>query len=182
MDDIAIIELYFARDERAIKATEEKYGGLCRSISYNILNNEEDAKECVNDVYLGVWNAIPPMRPNCLKAFVCKVARNLSLKKYEFLSREKRSAALTVSFSELEQVLSDDAASISEERIGELISRFLHTQEKEVRQIFVRKYYFFESVEDIAKRYSYSQSKVKSILYRTRNKLKEYLSKEGIGV
>ena len=183
MNDLDIIELYFARDEQAISKTQEKYGKLCRSIAYNILKNPEDAEECVNDAYLGVWNAIPPTRPNNFSAFICKITRNLSLKRLEFSTRDKRSVDMTVSFSELEQILSDSAAeNISGERIGELISSFLRTQKSESRQVFVRKYYFFDSIEDIAKRYSFSESKVKSMLYQTRKKLKEYLSKEGIEV
>ncbi len=183
MDDLDIIELYFARDEQAIRMTEEKYGKLCRSIAYNVLGNCEDAEECVNDTYLGVWNAIPPARPNSFSAFVCKITRNLSLKKLEFSTRAKRSVDMTVSFSELEGIMSDSAAeNVSNQRIGELISAFLRTQKPEARQVFVRKYYFFDSIEDIADRYSFSESKIKSMLYQTRKKLKEYLSKEGIEV
>ena len=92
MDDLRIIELYFGRDEQAIKETDAKYGKLCHSIAYNILNNHEDSEECVNDTYVGVWNAIPPTRPNNFMSFVCRIARNLSLKRLEFMKREKRSA------------------------------------------------------------------------------------------
>lgn len=183
MDDLGIIELYFAREEQAISETETKYGRLCRSIAYNILGNDEDAEECVNDTYMGVWNAIPPARPRNLTAFVCRIARNLSLKRLEYLTRDKRSANMTVSFCELEEILPDSVAeSVGDERIGALISEFLRAQKSEARQVFVRKYYFFDTVEDIAKRYSFSESKVKSILYHTRKRLKEYLSREGIDV
>ena len=183
MDDHSIIEMYLARDEKAIRETQTKYGRLCHSIAYNILRNTEDAEECVNDAYLGVWNAIPPARPKSFTAFISKITRNLSLKKLEYYTRDKRSVNMTVSFSELEQILPDsEAENISEERLGELINSFLKTQKSEIRRVFVRRYYFFDSVEDIARTYSFSQSKVKSMLYQTRKKLKEYLSKEGIEI
>ena len=102
MDDLRIIELYFERDEQAIKETDAKYGKLCHSIAYNILNNHEDSEECVNDTYVGVWNAIPPTRPSNFMSFVCKIARNLSLKRLEFMKREKRSADVMLSLDELE--------------------------------------------------------------------------------
>ena len=97
MDDMKIIELYFERDQQAIAQTDAKYGKLCHSIAYNILCNHEDSEECVNDTYVGVWNAIPPTRPNSLMAFVCKIAQNLSLKRLEFIKREKRSANVLIS-------------------------------------------------------------------------------------
>ena len=90
MDDLKIIELYFERDEQAIKETDAKYGKLCQRIAYNSLNNLQDSEECVNDTFVGVWNAIPPARPNNLMSFVCKITRNLSLKRLEFMKREKR--------------------------------------------------------------------------------------------
>ena len=184
MDDNKIIELYFARDERAIAETQEKYGKLIFGIANNILDSRLDSEECENDTYLGVWNSIPPERPKNFTAYVSKIARNLSLKRLEYLSRDKRSKSLTVSLSELEDVLcdSDIKNDISDGEISMLISRFLHTQPKEKRVVFVRRYYYFDSVEDISERYSISQSKVKSILFRTRRKLKDFLLKEGISI
>ena len=121
MDDLKIIELYFARDERAIRETEIKYGNLCHTLAYNILNNRQDAEECVNDTYNGLWNAIPPAKPNNLTAFICKIARNLSLKRLEYLKREKRSAEMVVSLDELAAVLSDERFSpeVSDEAVGD---------------------------------------------------------------
>ncbi len=184
MDDLRIIELYFERDEQAIKETDAKYGKLCHRIAYNILNNHEDAEECVNGTYAGVWNAIPPTRPNNFMAFVCKIARNLSLKRLEFVKREKRSQAVLVSLDELEAILPDEryAPDISDEDIGKLISDFLRRQKEDVRNIFIRKYYFFDSIGDIAERYSFTKSKVKNMLFHTRNKLKDYLIKEGVEI
>ena len=183
MDDRSIIELYFARDERAIRETEAKYGKLCQSVARNVLGNAQDAEECVNDTYAGLWNAIPPARPDSLGAFACRVARNLSLKRLAGLTRVKRNRDLTVSFAELEEILPDEGyAGRQEGEITALINAFLREQNAEVRNVFIRKYYFFDSVDAIAKRYGFSQSKVKSMLYHTRNKLKEYLKGEGIEV
>ena len=184
MDDLSIIELYFARDEQAIKETVAKYGKLCHSIAYNILNNNEDSEECVNDTYIGVWNTIPPTRPNNFMAFVCRITRNLSLKRIEAMARQKRSQATIVSLDELAEVLPDEsiAYGISDEDIGKAISDFLRNEKEDVRNVFIRKYYFFDSIGDIAKRYGFTESKVKNMLYHTRNKLKEYLIKEGVEI
>lgn len=184
MDDSLIIELYFARNEQAIEKTQEKYGKLCHSIAYNVLNSHEDAVECVNDAYLGVWNTIPPKKPNNLKAYICKIVRNLSLKKFASMHRQKRSQDMVVSLSELEEILPNEAIApnVSDQQLGALISKFLHGENEAVRNVFIRKYWFFDSIEDIAKRYSFSKSKVKSMLYHTRLKLKEFLTKEGVEI
>ena len=183
MDDRSIIELYFARDERAISETADKYGKLCLRLAHNILGNAQDAEECVNDTYAGLWNAIPPARPERLDAYVCRITRNLSLKRLASLTRAKRDRAAIVSFAELEEILPDACYEGRREgEIAELINRFLREQKADVRNVFVRKYYFFDSVDEIAKRYGFGKSKVKSMLYHTRNKLKEYLKGEGIEV
>ncbi len=184
MDDRSIIELYFARDEQAIAKTQAKYGKLCFGIAHNILGNEQDAEECVNDTYAGLWNAIPPARPENLCAFVCRVARNLSLKRLAGLSRQKRDRAVTVSLSELEEILPDECVcdGKDEGEIAALISDFLRTEKEDARNVFIRKYYFFDSVEAIARQYGFSQSKVKSMLYHTRNRLREYLKKENVTI
>ncbi len=182
MEDRKIVELYFKRDEQSIKETELKYGKLCYSISYHILNNHDDSNECVNDTYMGIWNAIPPARPNNFMAFVCKITRNLSLKKLEFLTREKRSQNMLVSIEELENVLSDEryAPGVTDEDVSILISKFLRKQKEEVRNVFIRKYFYFDSISEIAKRYSFTESKVKNMLFHIRNKLRDYLIKEGV--
>ena len=184
MNDLSIIELYFARDEEAIKQTDIKYGKLCHSVAYNILNNNEDSEECVNDTYIGVWNAIPPTRPNNFMAFVCKITRNLSLKRLEAMSRQKRSQTTILSLDELAEVLPDEsiADGVSDEDIGKLISDFLRNEKSEIRDVFIRKYYFFDSIGDIARRYDFTESKVKNMLHHTRIKLKDFLIKEGIGI
>ena len=184
MNDLEIIELYFARNEEAIKQTDAKYGKLCHRVAYNILNNNEDSEECVNDTYIGVWNAIPPTRPNNFTAFLCKITRNISLKRIEAMARQKRSQATIVSLDELAEILPDEsiAENISNDNLTELISDFLRKEKADVRNVFIRKYYFFDSVGDIAKRYSFTEDKVKSMLYHTRKKLKDYLIKEGVEI
>lgn len=184
MDDAYIVELYFARDEQAIEKTDAKYGKLCHRIAYNILNNDEDAVECVNDTYLGVWNAIPPTRPNNFSAFICKIARNISLKRLESETRQKRSAGVLVSLEELGKILPDEsiADGISDGDIARLISDFLRLEKKDARNVFLRKYYFFDSVSDIEQRYGFSESKIKSMLYHTRKRLRKFLEKEGVKI
>lgn len=181
MDDGAIIELYFGRDEQAIRETSEKYGGLCFRVAHNILGCREDAEEIVNDAYLATWNSIPPAKPNSLRAFVCGIARNAALKRVEYNTAKKRMPKALLSFSELEEVLSDSAVQpdISAVELGELIEKFLKAQSADARCVFVRRYWFFDSIADIAEKYSFSESKVKTLLSRTRGKLKKFLSKEG---
>jgi RNA polymerase sigma factor (sigma-70 family) len=184
VDDLQIIELYFQRDEQAIWETDIKYGGLCRTIAYNILRNHQDAEECVNDTYAGVWKAIPPVRPGSLRAFVGRIARNLSLKRLEFMERKKRSVYILVSFEELADVLPDEryAPGTEDEDVGKLISIFLRSQKEEIRGIFVRRYYFFDSIDEIARRYACTRGKVRNRLYYTRKKLREYLIREGVEI
>ncbi len=184
MDDTRIIELYFERSEDAIKETEAKYGRLCSRIAKNILGTNEDTEECVNDTYLSLWNTIPPQHPENLTAFISRIVRNLAFKKHEYNSAKKRSSVHLVSLSELEEILPDAhiGAGTSDEDIGRAISSFLLGEKETARDVFIRKYWFFDSVADIAERYSFSESKVKSMLFQTRLKLKIYLKKEGIYV
>ncbi|MBP5413624.1 MAG: sigma-70 family RNA polymerase sigma factor [Lachnospiraceae bacterium] len=184
MEDKTIIEMYFNRDEQAIKETENKYGRLCFSIAHNILGNIEDAEECVNDTYMGVWNTIPPTRPNNFSAFICRIVRNLSLKRYEYLNRAKRSADMEVSLDELTDILADDrfTPGTDDEEVSRLISSFLRKQKEDARNVFIRKYYFFDPIGAIAERYGFTESKVKNMLFNTRKKLKEYLIKEGVEI
>ena len=184
MDDLQIIELYFARDEQAIKETDRKYGKTCFRVAYNLLSNNEDSEECVNDTYLTVWNKIPPTRPNNFIAFICKITRNLSLKRLEVSNAMKRSAGTIISMSELEKALPDQciAPDVEDEELGKLISAFLWSEKALDRNVFLRKYWFFDSISDIAERYSMGENTVKSMLFRTRNRLREFLRKEGIEV
>ncbi len=181
MDDATIIELYFARNEQAIRETDNKYGKLCLHISKNILSNTQDAEECVNDTYLAVWNKIPPTRPERFSAFLCKIVRNLSLKKTEFANAGKRNRNATVSLEELEAVLPDRSRvhDVESEELARAISRFLADEKETSRYVFIRRYFFFDSISEIAKSCSFTESKVKNMLYHTRNRLRDYLRKEG---
>ena len=184
MDDESIIELFFARNEKAITETEHKYGRLCFHIAMNILGNTEDAEECVNDAYLGMWNRIPPARPDNLMAFLCQVTRYLSFKKLDYNKAKKRSPDILVSFAELENVLPDShiRPAAENEEIADKISEFLRQEKEDARNVFIRKYWFFDSVRDIAARYAFSESKVKNMLYHSRSRLKKFLKKEGIDI
>ena len=184
MDDIMIVELYFASNDQAINETDMKYGKLCFSVANNILASDEDSEECVNDTYWNVWNKIPPTRPNNFMAFICKIVRNLSLKKLDFNFALKRTQNVTISYSELEEILPDTHAAPEWEykNLGKIISDFLRQEKEDTRNVFIRKYYFFDSISDIAQRYSFTESKVKNMLYHSRKKLRKCLKKEGIEV
>jgi RNA polymerase sigma-70 factor (ECF subfamily) len=178
MDDAKIIELFFDRSEDAIAETAKKYGRLCQYIALNILSNNEDSEECVNDTYLGVWNAIPPQRPNIFSAFIGKITRNLALKKYEYISAEKRNPDVTCSLTELEDCVSGRdyiENELENAHIEKAISDFLWLQGEEKRTVFIRRYWYFEPIESISGRCGFSKSKVTSMLYHTRQKLKIYL-------
>lgn len=184
MEYLQIIELYFERNENAVKETDAKYGRLCFRVANNILKNNEDSEECVNDTYLSTWNQIPPTKPNNFMAFLCKITRNLSLKRLQFLKAAKRSSAATLSFDEIDGYVSDDLirADVNDVELGMIISKFLRNEKTEARNVFIRRYFFFDSVSEIAAQYSFSESKVKSMLFHTRNKLRDYLKKEGFEV
>ncbi|MBR4887908.1 MAG: sigma-70 family RNA polymerase sigma factor [Clostridia bacterium] len=176
--------MYQNRDEHAIEETAAKFGRLCLKVANNLLANPEDANECVNDTYLAVWNAIPPAEPENLTAFVCRITRNLALKRLETANAAKRTAEGEISLHELEEILPDTSVDphTGDDELGRQINAFLLTEKPSARNVFIRKYWFFDSVSEIARRYGYSENKVKSILFRTRNKLKIYLKKEGFDI
>ena len=183
MEDNEIIELYWARNERAITETSSKYGRLCFYIANNILANHEDSEECVNDTYLGLWNAIPRQRPTRFSVFVSRIARNLALKKYEYLSAAKRNPEAVCSFEELGDCVSGRAyveTELENEHIEQTIDKFLWRQGEEKRNIFISRYWYFESIGSICQRTGFSQSKVKSMLFDLRQKLRKALESEGI--
>lgn len=182
MDDRKIIELFEARSADAIEQTKIKYDPLCRGLAGKLLRSEEDVEECVNDAYLALWNAIPPAKPDPLSAFLAKITRNLALKKLEHLTAEKRDTNAVLSFDELDECLSgpeDPEQTVDAIALRQAITDFLQAQSKENRFIFLRRYFFFDSVKEIALRYGISESKVKSSLMRTRNKLRTHLIEEG---
>jgi len=183
VEDNAIIELYWTRSEQAIRETELKYGKLFHQIANSILHNPADAEECVNDTYLGAWNAIPPARPRILTAFLCRIARNLALKKYQYIHASKRNPAVAVSFEELEDCLADDSSgdeNLTDDRLADCINRFLETLDSEPRQVFVRRYWYFDPVQEIMRRFRISKSKTESMLFRTRQKLRTWIEEEGL--
>ena len=184
MDDQKIIELFFARSELAIQSLAAKYEKLLHKISFQILHNDEDVAECINDTYLGVWNAIPPTRPKPLSAFVCKITRNLSLNKYRSNTAAKRDASMDVSLEELAPSIPTPSAEEewNAKELGKQINRFLHTLGQENRVLFIRRYWFADSVKDIARYCGISEAKVKTMLFRMRGNLRAYLEKEGFTV
>lgn len=184
MEDERIIDLYWARQESAIAETEEKYGGYCRSISLHILKSQEDSEECINDTWMHAWDSMPPKRPDYLGAFLGKIARNLSISRYRMNHARKRGSGETeLLLTELEECI-PSAKSVEEEIEGketaEAINRFLYGIEAESRNIFIRRYFYADSIKEIADRFSISESKVKSQLFRMRNRLKDHLEKEGV--
>ena len=184
MDDHQIIDLYWQRNECAINETRKKYGAYCRSIAYNILSSTEDAQECENDTYYAAWNAIPPHRPNKLSAFLGKLTRRISLDLYRSNSAQKRGGdALILSLEELKDCIPNGQSfndALEERELAQLISRFLRSLPSRDRQIFIRRYWYCDSIKQLAVDFAGSDSKIKMILLRTRAKLKEYLIKEGI--
>lgn len=183
MEDQLIIELFNTRSEEAVKSLEDKYGALCKAIAYRIVNNEQDALECVNDALFAVWNRIPPENPNPLISYVCKIVKNIALKKYEYLHAEKRNSAYEVALSELEATIStkgmiDDKLLVKE--LQKAINKFLERQKKLDRIFFVRRYWFTDSISEIADTYGKSENYVRVHLHRTREKLKQYLNREGL--
>lgn len=183
MEDFNIIELYFNRDEKAIKETEKKYHNYCFSIAYNILFNNEDTLETLNDTYLATWNSIPPHQPSNLATYLGKITRRLSLNKLRLRKADKRgNGEAILSFDELEGCIKDNSfkENIEAQYLSDIINDFLRDLDQTSRKIFVCRYYYFDSIEDISKRFNFSISKVKMNLKRNRDKLKDHLLKEGI--
>lgn len=183
MTDEQIIELYWARDQRAIDETDRSYGALCRSLSRRILRSPEDAEECVNDSYLRLWLRLPPERPACLGSFLTRVLRNLCLDRLRRAGAEKRGgSAVTVSLEELSQVTGrgDVESRLAAQELGKAVDRFLRTQSPQARNVFLRRYYFMDERAEIAARYEISAAQVSVLLSRTRKRLRAYLKEEGL--
>ena len=183
MDDRQIITMYFARNEAALTATQQKYGEYVMSIAQNILDNVQDAQECLNDTLLKLWNLIPPENPKDLKAYIAKIVRNDALDRYRDRTRQKRGGGqVSVALTEVEDVLqgSDDPMSEADRRaLVSLINSFLQTQPERERNVFILRYFYLESVSEIAKAYRLRESHVFMTLSRTRQKLKKAIEKEG---
>ncbi|MEC0090464.1 RNA polymerase sigma factor [Paenibacillus macquariensis] len=182
MNDRDIIQLYFARNESAVEETSKKYKKYCTQIARNILSNVEDSEECVNDTFLGAWEAIPPKSPEKLSSFLGRITRNIALNKYDYYKAKKRNKEFETILDELNDCVSssDNVESQYEgEQMAESISEFLQSIKEDHRNIFLRRYWYSDSMTDIASRFAISESKTKSILFRIRKKLQIYLKKEG---
>lgn len=184
MNDTEIVDLFWARSESAISEASKKYGRLCRSIAMNILSNSQDTEECVNDTFFKAWNSMPENRPTVLSAFLGRITRNLAYNRYKHKHVQKRGGGeITLVFEELEDCISSDKSILSEleaNELAKLISDFLRTLNEEIMIIFVRRYWFSDSIATISEQFGMSESKVKSILFRCRKKLKLYLEREGV--
>jgi len=186
LDDNKIVELFLLRDETAIKQTAEKYGKRLRSLSYGIVNDPQTAEECENDTYLKAWNSIPPNEPRSyLYAFLARITRHISLNYCRDRSRLKRSAFICELSAEMEQCIphpNDNECPIDDIALGEAINKFLSALDEQKRNIFIRRYWYLDSIAAISKRFDLSESKIKITLFRCRNKLREHLEKEGYSI
>lgn len=186
MEDSKIVDMYLARDEGAINVTAEKYGNKLKSIASGIVEDEHVAEECENDTYLKAWTSIPPHEPRTyLFSFLAKITRHISLDRCRERNRIKRNFNLIALTSEMELCLpsSEDVSKHVDAKIlGALISKFLREQPEEKRNIFIRRYWYMDSISDIANKFNLKESKVKTMLHRLRNDLKDYLTKEGYTV
>ena len=177
MEDKDILKLFFERNESALSELERKYGGRLKLLATRMVS-AEDAEECVNDTYLAVWNSVPPNRPEYLFAYAAKICRNLALNKVEQSKAAKRSAVVVELSNELMECIPDNASAKEETGLRELIVRFLENQPEEKRKLFLRRYWYGESVKELAQSFGYRESKVKSMLFRMRKQLWNELKKE----
>ena len=183
MDDYQIVDLYWQRSQQAITETQSKYGHYCFSIAHHILPAREDAEESVNDTYLAAWNAMPPNRPAILSTFLGKLTRRISIDRWRRLSAGKRGGgAVPLALEELGECIpgsSDPAAELEAKELASAISRFLRALSVTERNVFLMRYFELASLQDIETKFDLSSGKVKSMLHRTRIKLRAYLQKEG---
>lgn len=184
MDDSQIVDLYFARNEQAIQETDSKYGGYCYSIAYNVLANQQDAEESVSDTYMTAWNSIPPKRPSLLGAFLGKITRHISIDRWRKINAYKRTGdEIQIALEELDEVAGHSEtpeAVVSLAEITESINRFLTTLSQTERRVFLCRYWYLDSINDIAAKTGFSASKVASMLHRVRGKLRKQLLMEGL--
>ena len=185
MRDQEITELFWERKEQAVIESNIRYGAYCRRISHNILANKEDVEECMNDTWFRAWNSMPTERPGILQAFLGAITRNLSLDRYRKNHSKKRGEGeISYIYEEMQDCISGENMELHVENmeLAEMINRFLAGMKTENRRIFVRRYWYFDSIAEIAKRFSISESKVKSSLMRSRESLRKCLAQEGIEV
>lgn len=181
MDDVKIIELFWSRDEKALEATANKYGGKLHQLAVSVLKSNEDAEESVNDTYLKAWNTIPPQRPMYYFAYLAKVCRYIAFGKLDWNNAQKRNAHIVELTAEMELCLPDMSHEkrIEGEEIGQLLNRFLDELPQESRLIFMRRYWYADTIQEISRRYSMSESNVKTRLHHTRTKFRKFLESEG---
>ena len=185
LDDSKIIELFFERSEEAIAELSSKYGAVCSKVALGVLNDRRDAEECVNDAYLGTWNTIPPQKPSPLLSYVCRIVRNLAIKKYHANTAEKRNSIYDVALDELESCFASSPSAEEEwtaTGTAHVINAFLKSLNKENRVMFVRRYWFADSIDDLARLFGISKHNVSVRLSRIRGKLKQHLLKEGVAL
>lgn len=183
IEDERIIDLFFERSEQGIRELNIKYGKVFHKISYNIVNNAQDAEECVNDTYLGAWNAIPPVRPSPLLTYICKIVRNISLKRYYKKEAAKRSGNYAVALEEIEDCVSSVntvEAEYDAKELARIIESFLDTLTVQNRVIFMRRYWFCDSCRDIAGLVGLSEKNISVRLVRIRQKMKDYLAEREV--
>ena len=185
MEDEKIVELFFQRSEQAVRELDLKYGKVFWKISYNILNDRQDAEECINDAYLGAWNAIPPAKPDPLLSYICKIVRNISLKIYYRKAAAKRNSMYTIAMDEIESCIADPGTvegQIEARELARGIERFLDTLSVTDRVIFMRRYWFSDSCREIAGRVGFTEKNISVRLTRIRKKMKKYLAERECGV
>lgn len=185
MEDSRIIALFYERSEQAIEELAKKYGAVCRAVAGNILSSEQDAEECVNDAYLGVWNTVPPQKPDPLMTYLCRIVRNLATARYHANTARKRNSVYDTALDELEDCLAGiDTAetALDAQELARALDAFLDTLRAEERVLFVRRYWYADSLEEAARRMHISRNSAAVRLSRTREKLRIYLRKEGYEV
>lgn len=186
LEDSKIIDLYWARKEQALAETDAKYGSYCRTIARNILRNFEDTEECVSDTWLHAWNSMPPQRPGILSAFLGRITRNLSFDRCKYRQAAKRGGgALPLALDELGECIPSAQRveyALEQKELAAAIDRFLRTLPEKDCNLFLRRYWYVDSISVIADRYGMKENTVKSILFRTREKLRKFLGEEGIAV
>ena len=186
MEDAQIVSLYWDRSEDAIRETEAKYDRYLTKIAYNILANTEDSRESVNDTYLAAWNSMPPHRPSILSAYLAKLTRRISIDRFRYRTRDKRMGSeYALSLQELGDCVSGGDTTqeiVNVKLLADSIEVYLRLQSQQARTVFLARYYFLDSVREISISQGMSESKVKSLLYRTRLGLKEYLEQEGFAL
>ena len=183
MNDSQIVNMYWERNEKAVEETQKKYGSFCYSVAYSILCNEEDAKESVNDTYLDAWNSIPPHKPSVLSAFLGKITRRISIDKWRNKNAARRGGGqITDTLDELAECIPDNNGiekQLEEKALNETINSFIKSLPEKEQKIFICRYWYLDSIKSISEQFGFSQSKVTSMLFRTREKLRKILMEEG---